>query len=171
MSAPSEMTEHKAVQQYWTTEGGWFELGCVENAGNPSHGTPWVNWLCRREEDPSTTYHSIPIREIHVRVCIGFRVHTDEQSHHWRVGQSNREALIQIVLTLEWEVAALVTGKSLASEAWTTIKNWFDGHGIQSVAYLMTKLWQSTMSRTVTQPLVMWPDPLYINHFLSLCFP
>ena len=37
--------------------------------------------------------------------------------------KANREALIQIVLTLEREVAALVTGKSLASMAWTTIKN------------------------------------------------
>lgn len=60
--------------------------------------------------------------------------------------KANREALIQIVLTLEREVAALVTGKSLASEAWTTIKNRFDGRGIQSVAYLMTKLWRSTMT-------------------------
>ena len=44
------------------------------------------------------------------------------------------------------EVAALVTGKSLASEAWTAVKSRFDGRGIQSVAYLMTKLWRSTMT-------------------------
>ena len=60
--------------------------------------------------------------------------------------KANREALIQIILTLEREVAALVTGKSLASKAWTTIKNRFDGCSIQSVTYLMTKLWQSTMT-------------------------
>jgi len=60
--------------------------------------------------------------------------------------KANRETLIQIVLTLQHEVAALVTGKSLASEAWTAVKSCFDGHGIQSVAYLMTKLWCSTMT-------------------------
>ena len=32
-------------------------------------------------------------------------------------------------------------------------------------------VWPRRLSRTVTQPPVMWPDPLYINHFLSLCFP
>jgi len=60
--------------------------------------------------------------------------------------KANRETLIQIVLTLQHEVAALVTGKSLASEAWTAVKSRFDGRGIQSVAYLMTKLWRSTMT-------------------------
>ena len=60
--------------------------------------------------------------------------------------KANCEALIQIILTLEWEVAALVTRKSLAFKAWSTIKNWFDGCSIQSVAYLMTKLWWSMMT-------------------------
>ena len=41
--------------------------------------------------------------------------------------KANWETLIQIVLTLEHKVAALVTGKSLALEAWTTVKSHFDG--------------------------------------------
>ena len=57
--------------------------------------------------------------------------------------KANRETLIQIVLTLQHEVATLVTGKSLTLEAWTTVKSCFDRHGIQSVTYLMTKLWHS----------------------------
>ena len=60
--------------------------------------------------------------------------------------KANQETLIQIVLTLEHKVAALITGKSLASEAWTTVKNCFNGQGIQSVTYLMTKLWHSMMT-------------------------
>ena len=60
--------------------------------------------------------------------------------------KANWETLIQIVLTLQHEVATLVTGKSLTLEAWTAVKSRFDGRGIQSVTYLMTKLWRSTMT-------------------------
>ena len=41
-----------------------------------------------------------------------------------------------------------------------------------SFSYILCNgLFCTDLSRTVTQPPVMWPDPMYINHFLSLCFP
>ena len=48
--------------------------------------------------------------------------------------KANWETLIQIVLTLQHKVAALITGKNLTSEAWTAVKSCFDGGSVRGRA-------------------------------------
>ena len=53
----------------------------------------------------------------------------------------NREALLQIILNCEYEVAAQVTDTDLALEAWSAIHSCFKGKGSTAVAVLFLQLW------------------------------
>ena len=57
----------------------------------------------------------------------------------------NLEAQIQIYMTLEHEVASLVTKKSIASDLWSALCSKFEGKGLTALSMLATQLWTYCM--------------------------
>ena len=55
------------------------------------------------------------------------------------------EAQIQIYMTLEHEVASLVTKKSIASDLWSALCSKFEGKGLTTLSMLATQLWTYCM--------------------------
>src|SRR5260221_6097791 len=57
----------------------------------------------------------------------------------------NLEAPIQIYMTLEHEVASLVSEKNTASDVWSALCSKFEGKGLTTLSMLATQFWMYCM--------------------------
>ena len=63
---------------------------------------------------------------------------------HWLA--HDKEALAQITLTLKDEPVNGVLYATTAQEVWKKLNEWYKGKGHQTIAYLISELFQSTLS-------------------------
>jgi hypothetical protein len=59
--------------------------------------------------------------------------------------KSNRKAVVQINQTVDDDVLQLTMGKKVAKDVWDAIRSRYSGASNQSVAFLMAKIWRTTM--------------------------